>query len=95
MYQTDVKSTNLSASGVVIGSPARIKGVWAVGVAGANTLTFYNNATTNSGSTPLVLNIPAGAGGGFWLSIPGEGVLCQNGIYLAMGSSANVTVFYG
>lgn len=93
--QTDVKSTAIAAGqtdAAVISGGARIKGM-VIGVPQAGgTLTLKNGA---GGATAFSLVIPANAGGAANIVIPGEGILCRNGIYATTAAGMTVTVFYG
>lgn len=91
---SDVKATYLDADGVIIAGRTRIKGVVVVvATAGANPVILYDNATAASGSTPLKLS--CAIAGPQYVDVPGQGILCDNGIFCDTGSAASVTVFYG
>ena len=94
MMQYDVKAVHLDASGVGYAGRTRVKG-YQVGPGGtAGEIKFYDNATTNSGDSPLTLHITTNTVV-VATSIPGEGILFQNGFYVVLPTNAVITVFYG
>lgn len=91
--QYDVKSAFATADGVMVGYRTRIKAVFfAVTSAGADVV-FYDNASAATGDVALTL--PADVAGQHSVYIPGEGILCENGVYLDINGASGVTVFYG
>tara|TARA_R110000823_G_scaffold220612_2_gene349256 strand:- start:2301 stop:2585 length:285 start_codon:yes stop_codon:yes gene_type:complete len=94
MMQTDVKAAHLDASGVVYVGRTRVKGYQIASGGTAGEIQFWDNATTNSGTEAITLNITANTAVIATL-IPGEGVLFQNGVYVVLPASAAITVFYG
>ena len=94
MMQTDVKSAHIDASGVIYAGPVRVKG-YSISPGGtAGEVEFYDNATTNSGTIRLVLNISTNQALDS-LAIPGEGIRFDNGVYVSMPANAHLTVYYG
>lgn len=92
--QYDVKSAYLDANGVAYAARARIKGVFfSAATAGTDPVIFYDNASAASGTA--VLTVGTTGVGGNTVLIPGEGILCENGISVDVGDADNVTVFYG
>ena len=92
--QTDVKMTHLDASGVIVVGPARVKG-YSVSPGGtAGEIEFYDNATTNSGTRKLILNVSTNQALDS-LALPGEGIRFDNGVYVAMPANSHITVYYG
>jgi hypothetical protein len=93
--QTDVKSTHLNASGSIYTGRARIKGFVMVATASAvGTLILKDGGS--GGTTVIEVDIPSNTNpNSFYISVPGEGVLCQTNIYATMTNLASVTVFYG
>jgi len=93
--QYDVKATAIAAAATnsaVFAGPARIKGM-VIGVPTAGgTLTLRNGS---GGTIVFSLVIPANAGGATSVAVPGEGILCANGIYATTPADMTVTVFYG
>jgi len=62
------------------------------GVAGE--IEFYDNATTNSGTIRLTLNVSTNQALDS-LAIPGEGIKFSNGVYVSMPANTHLTVYYG
>jgi hypothetical protein len=93
--QYDVKATHRNSSGSVFGSRARIKGFSICANAGAaGTLLLKDGGS--GGTTVIEIDIPANSNpNSFYVSVPGEGVLCLTNIYATMTNLASVTVFYG
>jgi hypothetical protein len=94
-FQFDVKSTAIAAAQTdapVFAGAARIKGM-VIGVpTGGGTLTLKNGS---GGTTVFSLVVPASSGGASNVSIPGDGIRCENGIYATTPANMTVTVFYG
>ena len=97
--QTDVKSTHLNATGTVTTNRARLKGFSlapAVSSAVTTTISFRNGSTT--GTILCQLDLPINSNpNSFYVLIPGEGVLFENGIYFTLdaGTLGGCTAFYG
>lgn len=61
----------------------------------AGTVMFYDGVANTD---PKILEIPipdATAQGTFWLPLPGEGVLAENGVYVELGGADSLVVMYG
>ena len=92
--QTDVKSTAIAAAATdtaVFAGPARIKGMIVSVPAAGGTLLLKNGS---AGTTLFSFVAPAIAGA-VNIVVPGEGILCNNGIYATTPANMTVTVFYG
>lgn len=85
--QTDVKSAQLAASESV-GERTRLRGILITSSATG----VVDIKDGNGGNTVFGFN--ALAAGNVYVAIPGEGVLCVNGIYMNTSTNASVTVFY-
>ena len=92
--QTDVKATHLDASGVIFAGPTRVKGFSISPGGTAGEVQFYDNATTNSGTIRLTLNVSTNQALDS-LAIPGEGIRFDTGVYVSMPASTHLTVYYG
>ena len=91
--QYDVKSAFATADAALVAYMVRIKGVfYAVTTAGADVI-LYDNASAASGTAALTL--PCDVAGQYNVYIPGEGILCENGVYLDINGASGVTVLYG
>lgn len=93
--QTDVKSAHTNVSAALYAGRTRLKTVVFTVSNGSPTdhVKFYDNASSASGS--MLLELDTNHSGGISVSIPGEGILFQNGIYCDIGDAASVTIFYG
>jgi hypothetical protein len=94
MMQYDVKATAIAAAQTdapVFASRSRIKGLVVSVPAGGGTLSLKDGA---AGTTAFSLVAPAAAGV-VNVVVPGEGILCENGIYATTPANMTVTVFYG
>jgi hypothetical protein len=94
MMQTDVKSAHIDASGVIYAGPTRVKGFSISPGGTAGEVQFYDNATTNSGTIRLTLNVSTNQALDS-LAIPGEGIRFDIGVYVSMPANTHLTVYYG
>ena len=94
MMQTDVKAAHIDASGVIYAGPTRVKGFSISPGGTAGEVQFYDNATTNSGTIRLALNVSTNQALDS-LAIPGEGIRFDIGVYVSMPASTHLTVYYG
>ena len=92
--QTDVKSAHIDASGVIYAGPTRVKGFSISPGGTAGEVQFYDNATTNSGTIRLTLNVSTNQALDS-LAIPGEGIKFDVGVYVSMPANTHLTVYYG
>jgi len=93
--QTDVKSTHRNSSGSIYAGRARIKGFSICAVASSTGTLLLKNGGA-SGTTMIEIDIPSNSNpNSFYVSVPGEGVLCSTDIYATLTNIASVTVFYG
>jgi hypothetical protein len=95
MMQTDVKSTHLNASGSVYAARTRVKGIVIVAnTTGVGTLVIKDGGS--GGTTVIEIDVPANPYPiPFYVSVPGEGVLCALNAYASLTNVYGVTVFYG
>jgi hypothetical protein len=94
MMQTDVKAAHIDASGVIFAGPTRVKGFSISPGGTAGEVQFYDNATTNSGTILLTLNVSTNQALDS-LAIPGEGIRFTTGVYVSMPANTHLTVYYG
>ena len=92
--QTDVKAAHIDASGVIYAGPTRVKGFSISPGGTAGDVQFYDNATTNSGTIRLTLNVSTNQALDS-LAIPGEGIRFDVGVYVSMPANTHLTVYYG
>ena len=92
--QTDVKSTAIAAAqtnAAVFAGRARIKGLLVSVPAAGGTMTLQDG----SGGTVKFSFVAPAIAGSVNVVVPGEGILCETGIYATTPASMTVTVFYG
>ena len=94
MMQTDVKAAHIDASGVIYAGPTRVKGFSISPGGTAGDVQFYDNATTNSGTIRLTLNVSTNQALDS-LAIPGEGIRFDVGVYVSMPANTHLTVYHG
>lgn len=91
LYLGDVKSNVASSSNTVVGSPARVRGLYYTANASAGSIVVKDGGS--SGTTVITIATPVSGYGS--VLIPGDGILCTSNVYVAMTNLASVTVFYG
>ena len=95
--QYDVKSAHLSTAGSFYGSRVRLKG-FSVAPAASTACTFEFRDGGATGTILCQMDVPSNSNpNSFYVAIPHEGILFQNGIYLTLsvGSVSGLTIFYG
>lgn len=99
--QTDVKSTKpLTSTGAFktqtdadVTFRTRIKGMYIVAGASAGSVVITDGS---GGDTLLTVNTPTAANAGsFYMLVPDQGILAENGLYGTVTNTASITVFYG
>lgn len=90
-YKSDVKSTNLTASGDIFGGRSRVKGVYFVSSGTAGSIVIKDGGS--GGATVCTLNTPA-AVGMVYMELPEDGLLCATSSYAALSNVTGVTFFY-
>jgi hypothetical protein len=94
MMQTDVKSARIvggSTNTAAFAGSARIKGLVVSHDATGGLLTITNG----SGGSTVFMFGPGAYISDINIVIPGEGILCTNGIYVTTSTKLSVIVFYG
>jgi hypothetical protein len=95
MMQSDVQATAIAAgqtNAAVFAGPARIKGMVVAVPAAGGTLIMRNGS---GGTIRFSFVAPAGDATIANITIPGEGIRCENGAYATTPADMPVTVFYG
>lgn len=73
--------------------------VYAVTVTGTNTFTVTTTSLTTSGNVTMyakiLMEVDAYNPTAFSVNVPGQGIVANNGIYVALPSSVTATVFFG
>lgn len=75
-------------------------GIYAVANAAQNTFTVTSvTSGTANGTvdvyTQLYLEVDTYSTVGLPIKVPGEGILCENGIFVGLGANVTATIFYG
>lgn len=86
-----VQSANISATGSLLSTPARLRGVVLRSVATSGTAIFRNGGT--AGTALVTLNTPA-AVGLHEIEIPGGGVVFGTDLFVTLTNVDAATVFY-
>lgn len=89
--QTDVKAATVTAEGSAYAARARVKALSFVTTGTAGSVQIEDG---DGGTVKLNIATPAAADLHHIL-IPGEGVLCEVGIWVVPTNVSSVTVFYG
>ena len=100
--QYDVKASKpVTASGALKDQAdnnlgrVRIKTIYGISNTNAGSVVLHDGAD-DTAPVLITLNTPAKADSGtFWLSLPGEGILAENGVYAKVTATASVMVIYG
>jgi hypothetical protein len=91
--QYDVKSSYLDDDGVFVAYRTRLKGLYITVATAGTALVIYDNASAASGNVIITLNTDVV--GCHNVTIPGEGILAENGLYLDINGASSVTALYG
>ena len=89
--QTDVKANSVAASGTVFNCRTRVRGMLIEPGASDGSVVLKDGGT--GGTTIMTINTLANKDP-FPVIIPGEGVLFQTDVYIAL-TNTKATVFYG
>ena len=92
--QTDVKAAVLSATGVAYAGPTRVKGYQVAPGGTAGEIIFNDNASAASGVVSLQFKTTTNTVP-FGLTLPGEGIKFNNGVYVTLPTGTHITVIYG
>ena len=90
LYLGDVKSNVATSNNVVYAGPARVRGIHYSANASAGSILVKDGGS--GGSTILTIATSANAYGN--VVIPGDGILCNSNVYVALTNVASATVFY-
>ena len=93
MMQTDVKSGTAAAatSTPVASYRTRVKAIVLTTPVAGGAITI----TDGNGGPTVFSYTPAAAAGSMYMLLPGEGILCNTGIYVTNGTGTSATVIYG
>jgi hypothetical protein len=91
--QTDVRSSYVSATGIVFDGRTRWKGLLVTPGTAAGTVVVRDNG---AGGLILCSTATLANGQPFSVFVPGEGVLCYQNLHVAVtGAATTAVVFYG
>jgi hypothetical protein len=91
--QYDVKAAHRETTGSLVSGRVRLKGYQCLSGGTAGDIIFTDG--TAGGTERLRFNVPNNTNNPFANTIPGEGILFDDGIYVTVPTGAKVTVFYG
>lgn len=91
MQQTDVSAATVTATGVAVNQPARIKAIYLVSAAVAGSLVFRNGGS--AGNQLITIDTPAGIGD-ISIPVPDNGVRFSTNVHITISNVTSVTVFY-
>lgn len=89
---TDVLAVRVSATGSVVGSRTRIRGLHYVNTATAGSIVFRDGGA--GGPILLQLDTPAAAGQ-MYMRLPEKGVLFGTNVHVTLTNVTSLTVFHG
>lgn len=92
MIQSDGQSTNLTASGVIFGGPARIMGIYFVSTAVAGSVVIKDGGS--GGTTLATFDSPASATHTAYIDLSRSPLRCQTSAYATISDVSSVTVIY-
>lgn len=92
MQQSDVLAATVTATGNVVGSRQRVKGVYLIAGASAGSVVLRTGGA--AGTTRLDLATPAGVDE-IYIPIPDQGILFETGVHATLTNVTSLTVFYG
>ena len=93
---SDIIATTVTADGVAINHPTRLKSVYYIRTSTAGSLVLKDGGA--SGNALLTLTVPATEAGedeSNTLSIPSDGLLFKTNIYVDVTNISSVTLFHG
>ena len=93
---SDITATTVTADGVAVNNPTRLKSVYYIRTSTAGSLVLKNGGS--GGSTLLTLTVPATEAGedeSNTLSIPSDGLKFSDNIYVDVTNISSVTLFHG
>ncbi len=89
--QYDVLSLRTTATGVLLDTRSRLKGVVLVGTAAAGNVIFRDGGPGG----PIRLELDVLANGDKDITLPGEGILFSSNIHVTLTALLSVVIFHG
>jgi hypothetical protein len=93
--QYDVKAASANASAQLVTGRVRLKQAVYIGTGTAGSVTFYDTDSNSATGSVLWQSKTSTGVQPFQLLVPGEGILCQLGIYASIANINSITVCYG
>ena len=93
--QYDVKATHTTGNGIIYAGRTRVKSIICLGASTAGDVVLYDNASAASGNVLIRFAVPGNSNNVVEVTLPGEGILAQNGVYASVPTGYSVTVIYG
>jgi len=97
MMQTDVRSVHTTGNGQVLSRRTRVRGfiILGSGAAGGDIVLYNTTTGTATGTELLRFALPNNSNNVVTFTMPGEGILASEGVYIAVPSGASITLIYG
>lgn len=91
LYNGDVKSNVVTSTNVVVGSPARVRGIHFTADTSPGSIVIKDGGS--GGTTAINIATLANSYGN--VVIPGDGVLCYTNVHVTLTNVISATIFYG
>lgn len=91
LYLGDVQSNVATSSNVVVGGPARVRGIYYTGNSNTGSIVVKNGGS--GGEVVMTIATPANGYGN--ITVPGDGIVCHSNVYVALTNVTSATIFYG
>jgi hypothetical protein len=94
--QSDVKSVHTTGNGQVISLRTRIKGfvILGSGAAGGDVVLYDTTSGSATGNELLRFALPNNSNNVVTFTMPDQGILAKNGVYITVPSGASITIIY-
>jgi hypothetical protein len=91
--QTDVLSSHVDVSGLVVNYRTRLKGFIVISGGTAGDIIISNGGS--SAAVLLQFNIPSSTISAVFYNLPGEGIVASAGLYVTLPTASKITLIYG
>jgi hypothetical protein len=92
MAGNEVIAKHLHASGVLANCRGRLKGFMVNHDSGTSgNIILYDNDSAASGD--VVMEVDEKGAGAFGMTVPGDGIIFDNGLYVSLPANTSITVF--
>ena len=94
--QSDVRSVHTTGNGQVVSYRTRIKGfiILGSGAAGGDIVLYDTTTGTATGPELLRFALPNNSNNVVTFTMPDQGILAEEGVYITVPSGASITVIY-